>query len=236
MEDRFYPHRPAASLRHGFTATVPAAISAGVYGIILGALAAERAVTTGILWLQNTVLFAGAAQFVMVGSWEAPLPVAPIVLAVLAVNLRYTLITATLRPLFLDAPIWQRFAFIHLVADENWAVTMAEHRRRGTNPWFLFGAGLCVWTFWMAGTTVGHQLGALIHDPERFALDFAFAAVFVALAVSFWRGRHDLLPWPAAAVAAVLAGLWIDGTWYVVIGGVAGASLAAIRPPGEAGS
>ncbi len=236
MEDQVFAHRPGASLRHGYTATVPAAISAGAYGIILGALAAERAITTGVLWLQNTVLFAGAAQFVMVGSWGAPLPVAPVVLAVLAVNLRYILITATLRPLFLGAPLWQRFAFIHLVADENWAVTMAEHRKRGTNPWFLFGAGLCIWTFWMAGTTLGHQLGALIHDPERYALDFAFAAVFISLAISFWRGRHDLLPWLAAAVVAVLAGIWIDGNWYVIIGGVAGASLAAILPEREADS
>jgi 4-azaleucine resistance transporter AzlC len=201
-----------------------------VYGIILGALAAERSISLGILWLQNTVLFAGAAQFVMVGSWSAPLPVLTIVLAVLAINLRYVLVTATLRPVFATAPRWQRFAFLHLVADENWAVTMAEYRRRGTTPWFLFGSGLCMYAMWMLGTTLGQQLGSLIRDPEAYAMDFAFAAVFVALAVSFWRGRHDVVPWIVAAIAAAVADYLIAGNWYVIIGGVVGASLAAALP------
>ncbi|NBC30613.1 MAG: branched-chain amino acid ABC transporter permease [Spirochaetes bacterium] len=221
---------PVRYLRHGFVTTLPAAVSAGVYGIILGALAAERSISLGVLWLQNTVLFAGASQFVMVGSWSAPLPVAPIVLSVLAINLRYVLITASLRPIFHDAPKWQRFAFLHLVADENWAVAMAEYRRRGTTPWFLFGGGLCMYSFWMLGTTLGQQLGSLIRDPKVYAMDFAFAAVFVALAVSFWRGRNDLLPWLSAALAAAASSFLIDGNWYVIIGGIVGASVAAALP------
>ena len=224
------PHTPGRHLRHGFVTTLPAAVSAGVYGIILGALAAERSISLGILWLQNTVLFAGASQFVMVGSWSAPLPVAPIVLSVLAINLRYVLITATLRPIFHDAPRWQRFAFLHLVADENWAVAMAEYRRRGTTPWFLFGGGLSMYSFWMLGTTLGRQLGSLIHDPKVYGMDFAFAAVFVALAVSFWRGKNDLVPWIAAALAAAGSSYLIDGNWYVIIGGLVGASVAAAFP------
>jgi predicted branched-subunit amino acid permease len=168
----------------------------------------------------------------MVGSWEAPLPVVPIVLAVLAVNLRYLLVTATLKPLFVGAPRWQRLAFLHLVADENWAVTMSEYRERGTSPWFLFGGGLCMITFWMAGTTIGHQLGSLIRNPELFAMDFAFAAVFVALARNFWRGPRDLPPWALAALVAGASSVLIDGNWYVIIGGVTGAAAAAVRGDG----
>jgi len=224
-----------ADLRAGFIGTIPAALSAGIYGIILGALAAEQQIAIGMLWLQNTVLFAGASQFVMVGSWEAPLPIVPIVLAVLAVNLRYLLVTATLKPLFRDAPTWQRFAFLHLVADENWAVTMASYRERGVTPWFLFGGGLCMFTFWMAGTTLGHQLGSLIRNPEALAMDFAFAAVFVALARNFWRGARDLIPWAVAAGTAGGASLLIEGNWYVILGGLAGAAIAAVAGVGEMG-
>jgi len=45
--------------------------------------------------------------------------------------------------------------------------------------------------------------------PERFALDFAFVAVFTALTVSMWRGKSDLVPWATAAMLAMIAGMGI---------------------------
>ena len=77
---------------------------------------------------------------------------------------------------------------------------------------------------------VGHHLGAVISDPAVFALDFAFLAVFTALAISLWRGKVDILPWIVAALASVAANQALPGKWHVAVGGISGALAAALAP------
>lgn len=133
----------------------------------------------------NLSVFAGSAQFVMIDLWLPSLPIAEITLAVLVINLRYLLIGASLNPLFCGRPLWHKATFMHLVADENWAMTMARFRHGHITTWFLLGGGLCVQAAWCAGTMTGHRLGNFISNPEMFGLDFTFVAVFTALLFSF---------------------------------------------------
>lgn len=76
--------------------------------------------------------------------------------------------------------------------------------------------------------------GGLIPDPKILALDFAFTAVFTALAVSLWQGRQDVLPWLVAISASVLTEYFIPGKWYILVGGILGAICAAFVPEVEA--
>jgi predicted branched-subunit amino acid permease len=71
-------------------------------------------------------------------------------------------------------------------------------------------------------------LGAVIDDPAVFALDFAFLAVFTALAISLWRGKTDILPWIVAALVSVAADQLLPGKWYVAVGGACGALTAVL--------
>jgi branched chain amino acid efflux pump len=218
-----------ADFRSGFTANLPIAASVAAYGSVLGVLAAQKGLSWGELLAMNLSVFAGSAQFVMVEMWVPPLPIVEIALAVLVINLRYLLIGASLSPLFEGKSLMHKLTVMHLVADENWAVTMAEHRRGGTSTGFLLGGGVCLILVWSSGTLAGHGLGAVIQHPEAFALDFAFIAVFTALATSMWRGRADLIPWVVAAGLAVLAEMLLPGKWYIVIGGVGGAVVSALK-------
>ncbi|MEZ4525058.1 MAG: AzlC family ABC transporter permease [Desulfobacterales bacterium] len=186
--------------RNGFVKNLPVAASVAAYGSILGVLAAQKNIDWLQLLVMNLSVFAGSAQFVMVDMWIAPLPIAEITLAVMVINLRYLLIGASLHPLFQGTSLRHKMAMMHLVADENWAVTMAEYRKGNATTWFLLGGGVCVLSAWCAGTLAGHWLGAAIAHPEAYALDFVFVAVFTALTMSLWRGRTDVLPWLTAAV------------------------------------
>ncbi|MFO7715888.1 AzlC family ABC transporter permease [Desulfosarcina sp.] len=216
-------------MRKGAAANLPVGASVAAYGSVLGMLAAQK----GLTWLQllamNLSVFAGSAQFVMVEMWAPPLPVVEMTLAVLIINMRYLLIGASLNPLFRGKSLAHKAAIMHLVADENWAVTMAAYRSGGATTGFLLGGGLCLCSVWSMGTLLGHQLGALVSQPERFALDFAFVAVFTALTVSMWRGKSDIVPWITAAVLAVVAERWLPGKWYIVIGGIGGALTPALQ-------
>jgi predicted branched-subunit amino acid permease len=216
-------------MRKGAMANLPVGASVAAYGSVLGMLAAQKGLSVLQLLAMNLSVFAGSAQFVMVDMWAPPLPVVEMTLAVLVINMRYLLIGASLNPLFQGKSFVHKAGVMHLVADENWAVTMAAYRSGGATTGFLLGGGICLCSVWSMGTLLGHQLGALVTQPERFALDFAFVAVFTALAVSLWRGKSDIAPWATAAVLAVAAERWLPGKWYVVIGGIGGALIPAFQ-------
>ena len=215
--------------QQGALAMLPVAASVAAYGSVLGVLAAQKQISWAVLLLMNLSIFAGSAQFVMVDMWVAPLPIFEIIMAATVINLRYLLIGASLNPVFQGSRMVQKSVIIHFVADENWAVTMAAHRRGGATPGFLLGGGVCLGAVWCGGTLAGHQLGAVIRNPEAYAMDFAFLAVFTALAVSLWRGKKDVLPWLTAAAVSIGAEQLLPGKWYIAIGGFSGAMVAVLR-------
>lgn len=217
--------------RMGFVANLPLAASVAAYGSILGVLASQKQITWLELLAMNLSIFAGSAQFVMVEMWVPPLPIVEITLAVLAINLRYLLIGASLQPIFNGTSLLRKVLMMHLVADENWAITMARHRKGTASASFLFGGGVCILLAWCVGTLAGHGLGAVIQNPEAYALDFVFVAVFTALLMTFWRGKQDLAPWLIAAACAIVAHQMLPGKWYIVIGGIGGALVQVFHQP-----
>jgi len=214
----------------GAAANLPMAASVAAYGSVLGVLASQKGLSWLDLMFMNTTVFAGSAQFVMVDMWTRPLPVIEMALAVLVINLRYLLIGASLEPLFAGRSLLCKIFMMHLVADENWAITMAEGRRGKASVGFLFGGGVTLFLSWSIGTLGGMLGGGFIAHPEEYALDFAFTAVFTALAVGLWQGKKDFLPWLVAGSLALLAHHFLPGKWYIVIGGLGGALAAMLGP------
>ena len=139
--------------------------------LVLGVLAYSKGVTFFELLLMDVVTFAGSAQFLMVELWKDPLPVTEMLFAVFAINLRYLLIGASLTPLFKGSSLFEKAALMHLVADENWAVTLSRLKKEKISPYFLFGGGICLVIFWLISTLAGHTFGFMISDPYSVALD-----------------------------------------------------------------
>src|SRR5712691_7227893 len=67
------------------------ALSVFSYGLVFGVLAREAGLSVLESLLMSGLVFAGAAQFVVLGLWATPLPIGPIVLTTLIVNLRHLL-------------------------------------------------------------------------------------------------------------------------------------------------
>src|SRR5882762_5330042 len=76
---------------------LPIAISVFAYGLVFGALAAQSGLTLAETGLMSGLAFSGTAQFVALGLWSVPLPVAAILAATLLLGLRLFLMGATLR-------------------------------------------------------------------------------------------------------------------------------------------
>ncbi len=222
----------ARDIRAGFVACLPISVGVAAFGAVLGVLAGAKGVSLGELMAMGATVFAGAAQFVAIDLWAGAVPVADIVVATAIVNLRYVLICASLRPVVAGLSLRRRLLAVHLVADENWALTMAARDGRGT-PGYLLGGGLALFAVWLGSGAAGHVLGAGLARPETLGLDFAFTAAFLALALGLWRGRGDVLPWAVAAAAAIVCAELVPGNWYIVVGSLSGAVVAAFMPGAE---
>ena len=225
------PARFADQFAAGASACLPVVISVAADGLVWGVLARGAGLSLLEVIMMSGLVFAGSAQFVALNLWTATpatLPIGPLVIAALIINLRYLLLTATLRPLFPAGKVSGRAWLMFFVSDENWAITMLEMRKGGGTIAFLLGGGVLTYLCWMAATVIGHVLGSAIDDPARYGLDFAFTATFLGLLLGMWKSRADVLPWAVAALSAIIAAKLIEGSWYILIGGLVGSLAGAI--------
>lgn len=219
----------SAAFLLGMRLFLPVAISIAAYGLVWGVLAGQAGLSPFEVLLMSGLVFAGASQFVALESWTpGDLPILAIIITTGIVNLRMLLMTATLRPLTTQLPWWQAAASVYLVADENWAMTMAQIGKPHGTLGFVVGSGVCSWLAWTGSTLTGRLLGAVIDRPEAYGLDFAFTATFIALLLGMWKGRGDLVPWIVAALAAIVTARIVPGNWSIIVGGLLGSLVGAL--------
>lgn len=218
-----------AGARAGARRTIPLALSTLAVGMVFGVAARQVGLSLAEALLMSGLVSAGTSQFVALGLWAAPLPVLPLIVTTLVVNLRHVLMGAALRPWLrgLPAPLLYFAAFF--MDDESWALSMRESAAGGRDRAFLVGSGVTLFASWFVATALGYLLGAVLPDTVRQGLDFVFTAAFVALLVGMWRGRSDVLPWVVAASVALAAAHWLPGTWYILLGGLAGSLVGMVR-------
>src|SRR5438445_9557420 len=182
------------SLREGLVASLALVPSVFVYGSVFGGLAVQAGLTPTQVLGMSVLVFAGASQFVAVPLIAAGTPLLPLVLTTYVVNLRHYLIAATLAPSFRGFPRLWLALIAHLINDESFAVAVA--RSRPPDARVYLGSALAISGAFVGGVGVGVALGGLVERPERYGLDFAFPAVFLALVPVQLRRRTD---WPIAA-------------------------------------
>lgn len=179
--------------------------------------------------LMSALVNAGGSQFVALGLWRLPLPISAILLTTLVVNLRHLLMGATLSPWLRHLSKNKMYSLAFFISDESWALMMWEFNNGRPDAGFLLGSGLILFPAWVGSTALGHLLGTAVPDPAHWGLDFAFTAVVSALLVGMWQGASSLWPWTTGAAVALLAAHWLPGQWYILLGGLTGGLVGAIK-------
>jgi 4-azaleucine resistance transporter AzlC len=220
-----------SGLGDGLVSSLPLAPSVFVYGTVFGGLAVQSGLHPLEVWGMSLLVFAGAAQFVAVPMLAAGASPLAIIATTYVVNMRHSLMAATLAPAFRAFPRPWLALVAHGINDESFAVAVA--RRHPPDPWCFVGSVLAVAGAFLAGVPVGTQVGGLVADPARWGLDFAFPAVFLALVAAQLRRRADGLVALASAALAVAIALVLPGTWHIIIAGVLVSGLAALALPPE---
>jgi 4-azaleucine resistance transporter AzlC len=172
--------------------------------MIYGALALNAGLSRPASQMMSSIVFAGSSQLVTAQLVHDAAPGFVIVLTIAVVNLRHMLYSASLAPYLASLSMRWKALLSYLLTDEAYAPTILKYERDGVQPfshWFLFGAGLALWSTWQASTALGIFLGTAI--PDSWSLDFALPLTFIAMVVPVLKGR----PYIAAALSAGVVAL-----------------------------
>ncbi len=210
----------------GSRAILPLVVAVIPIGLVFGAVSVTKGLSPLEATLMSALVFAGGSQFVAMDIWTHPASWAGVGFAALLVNIRHVLMSASLGTKMQAFIGLRRYAAMLFLADEIWAI--AEFRAgvaRLTPAWFA-GIAMPFYVSWVGSTLIGASLGAFLGDPAAIGLDFAFPAVFIVLAMGFWKGRETGTVLAASALAAVLVHQFVPGVWYIAAGALAGLAAA----------
>jgi 4-azaleucine resistance transporter AzlC len=222
------------SLTRAHPAVLRAAIGlgvyAGVFGATFGAVSVGSGLTVGQTMILSLVMFSGASQFAFVGVAAAGSPWAAIPAALLL----------GVRNAFYGVPIseilsphgWRRLVTAHFVIDETTAMAIGQAEPRAQRYAF-WSTALILCTLWQTGSLLGAVLGAAI-DPQRFGLDAAAPAVFLALLWPALRTRSGkIVALGGGLIAFLLIPVAPAGVPVIAAAGVAIAA-GLVRPRTDA--
>lgn len=224
-----------AGLLEGARLALPLVPGTLVMAAAIGTLAVQKGLTLAETVLMSALVFGGASQLVALEIWMPRFgwtALFTVGLVAATVNLRYFLMTASMRPWFAGLPAWQVYPALLFTVDANWLVAMRYHAEGGRDPGIYVGCGFTLWVLWVAGAVPGHALGGLISDPGRYGLDLALPAFFAAMLVPLWGGVWRAIPWLIAAAVALIVSAFLPGWWFIIAGALAGSiSGGFIREP-----
>jgi 4-azaleucine resistance transporter AzlC len=188
---------PAPRVRDGIRAALPLTPGPILFGLSFGVFAETAGLSAAAAVFMSATTFAGAAQFaaasVLDSGGTAPAAIAAAVL----LNARYAGMGIAVASIFPGGRP-RRLVESQLIVDESWALS----GRSGRFEWpILVGAGLVLYVLWVLSTAIGTVVGGTLADPRSLGLDAAFAALFLALAMPYLKGRTALV---ASALAALI--------------------------------
>ena len=197
----------------------PVLLTSVVVGVTFGVVARQSGLSVVEASGSSLIVFAGAAQFAAVGLLRDGAGAIEVALSVLLINLRHLLMGASLRPHFSETSFVQRLWFGYILTDESFAMGIGHFRRGYRDVAYYATFGTLLWLCWNTGTLAGALFGAGLDHPERYGIDFAITATFLAIVAIGVRHRADVVVAVAAGVAAAALRLAGATTLAVVIAG-----------------
>jgi 4-azaleucine resistance transporter AzlC len=181
---------PTAPRRDVATASLTLGVAVGAFAFVFGVGAVAAGGSVAQACLMSLLVFTGASQFSVVsvisagGSMSAALGGAMVLAARNAV---YGLAMSRV----ITGSFARRAVAAQLTIDESTAMASAQTDPAAKRHAFWF-TGIAVYVCWNVATLAGALVGTAI-DPERYGLDVAFPAGFVAMVAPHLRHRLGVI-------------------------------------------
>lgn len=221
-----------AEFRRGVLDILPLTIAYAPIAALWGTMAAAKGLSPLEAVLMSAGVYSGAAQFVALDLWAMPLPF--LVLTIATVSLRHVLMSASVSRHIGSYPRPLASVLLFWLTDEAWAMIERRALQHPITPAYFFGVSFPLWPNWVVFCGLGAWAGKALGNTAAVGLDFAFAAMFLAVLAGFWKGPRTAAILAASAVAAVAAKLLLPGAWYILAGGFAGMAVAVLAHRPEA--
>ena len=218
----------SSDFRDGVRDIAPMTLAYAPIALLWGTVAAAQGFAPWQAWLMSTWVYSGAAQFVSIDLLKSGMPKLMIVFTILTVSLRHVLMSASISRHINEISRSKASVLLFWLTDEAWAMLERRALNRPLSAAYFLGVALPIWPTWFLFSALGAWLGKTVGDTAAYGLDFAFAAMFIAVLAGFWKGWDTALVLVASAGVAVLAKLYLAGAWYVVLGGIAGMLIAMV--------
>lgn len=225
MEER---HRTLTGIGRGMKRALPIVLGYVPIGFAYGVLAGKSGISEANTLLMSLVVFAGSSQFIAIGLFASGSGVAAAILTTFVVNLRHMLMAASLAP---HLSGWRKrhlawFSF--QLTDETFALhSSAASRLNDCRPEVL-ALNMTAQASWVAGTILGIVASGLIGDIGPLGLDYALAAMFIALLVGQCENKARVVTAVLSGLVAVLLNLLGWQQFHIIVATIVGASLGLV--------
>lgn len=212
----------------GVARAVPIVMGYVPIGFAYGVLSRKAGVSTLNTLLMSLLVYAGSAQLIAVGLFEAGVPALSVILTTFVVNLRHLLMSAAVSPFLRRWRKVELAAFAYELTDETFAVHSAQFATGTPRQAEVFGTNLTAQASWIFGTWLGVVVGERVTDVKPLALDYALPAMFVALLVLQIKDRLQVgVALLTGLVAVGLLQMGMD-RWNVIAATLIGATMGVL--------
>jgi 4-azaleucine resistance transporter AzlC len=216
-----------ADFKQGLKDIAPMVLAYAPIAALWGTTAAAKGFSPFEATLMSIWVYSGATQFVATDLW-ATAPAVLLVFTAAIVSLRHVLMSASVSRHMAGFGKGRASFLLFWLTDEAWAMIERRAVKYPISPSYFFGVSFPLWPNWALFTWIGAMLGNRFGDGRVIGLDFAFAAMFIAVLAGFWKGPRTGAILVASSLAAIACKMMVPGAWYIIAGGVAGMVLAVV--------
>ena len=178
--------------------SIPVAMGYVPLGMVFGFLFVQAGGAWWIVPPFSILVFAGAAQFMVIPMLVAGMSLGSIALATLVVNLRHVFYGLSLLERMPRNP-FARGYLIWALTDENYSVLTTLPADTPTRQ--MVAVAMLNHGWWVLGSLIGALIGAQV-ETALAGFEFSLAALFAVLAVEQWRASRNA--WTIMATALLL--------------------------------
>lgn len=177
-------HSPNDSFIQGIKDCIPTLLGYISIGLAFGVVGSASGLSVLEIALLTILIYAGSAQFIFCALLLTNSPASAIIVTIFVVNLRHLLMSLTIAPHFTRYSTLRNVGFGTLLTDETFGVAVTKQMQTGKlyGKW-MDGLNITAYLFWILSCVAGAFLGQWVANPEKWGLDFALIAMFVALLV-----------------------------------------------------
>lgn len=184
---------------------MPLCIGDFPFSFIVGALSVSAGMSVWQSTAWSAIVIAGSAQMLALNMLKTGATLGVIIFTTLIINLRHVLYSASISGTVREASFFKKCFMSYALTDEVYATTVKEMEGNKKEKYLFYGSAMITfWAIWVLADFLGALVGASFPHIEKYGLDFAMVAAFIAIVLPQIKSQACTVAAVVAAVSGVL--------------------------------